>query len=110
MPSSARGSNARRSAASWSGTEDPCSPIRSMWPDARASPESGSTSWNFRDDEPELITSTRRSPVMRILRLDRGDDHRVHDVLDQRAAGQVVDRLSQPLPHPGDRGGPRAAL
>src|SRR5271166_5058711 len=67
-------------------------------PTARDAPESGSTSWYFSDDEPELITSTTRpSAVMHTLRLDRGDGDGVDDVFDQRAAGQVVHRLVEAL-------------
>ena len=44
------------------------------------------------------------------LRLDRGDGDGVDDVLDQRAAGQVVDRLAQALQHRADRDGAGAAL
>ena len=72
---------------------------------------SGSTSWYFIDDEPELITSTSSShDSSRALGLDRGDRDGVDDVGDQRTAGQVVDRLAQPLQHRADRDRPGAAL
>src|SRR5271165_323329 len=80
-------------------------------PTARDAPESGSTSWYFSDDEPELITSTTRlSAVMDTLRLDRGDGDGVDDVFDQRAAGQVVHRLVEALQHRADRDRDGAAL
>src|SRR5512133_4342010 len=102
----------------------PASPIRSTTPEASTlcprstgappwgSPEpSGmSNSWYLIDDEPVLTTSTlgmlgpihRGTPLrfpgpLRPLGLDGGDGHRVDDVGDQGAAGQVVDRLAQAL-------------
>lgn len=44
-------------------------------------PATGSTSWNFSDDEPELITSTVL--LMDALRLNRRDGHGVDYVVDQ---------------------------
>lgn len=44
------------------------------------------------------------------LRLDRGDRHGGDDVLHQRAAREVVDRLAQTLEHRADRDGARRAL
>src|ERR1700757_176967 len=108
-PSSANMSNARCSAASWSGTDEEPSPICSTLPLARATPESGSNSWNFRDDEPELITNTLIA-IADALCLDCGDGNGVHDVFDQRTPGQIVHRFAQPLQHRADRDRPGAAL
>ena len=91
-PASSSNATSQRG-ASWSATGP--SPIRSTIPSATSSPESGSTTAYFTDDEPELRTSTVVVSG-HSLRLDRGDRHGVDDVLDQRAAGQVVDRLFSP--------------
>ena len=71
-----------------------------------------STSWYFSDDEPALTTRTARAcgAVTTSPRLDRGDRHGVDDVLDQCAAGQVVDRPAEALEHRPDRHGAGAAL
>src|SRR3954451_19446969 len=79
-----------------------------MWPLASVLPESGSTSWYFSDEEPELITST--SAVMNALRLDRGDGDGVDDVFDQRTPRQVVHRFAQALQHRTDRDRARTSL
>src|SRR5215469_9973295 len=82
-------------------------------PVARALPESGSTSWNFNDDEPELITSTERFVLLAItdtLRLDRGNRNGIDDVFDQCTPGQVVHWLAQPLKYRTDRDRPGATL
>lgn len=63
------------------GNRDDRSPIRSTIPAARDMPATGSTSWNFSDDEPELITSTVL--LMDALRLNRRDGHGVDYVVDQ---------------------------
>src|SRR5918997_2909421 len=60
-------------------------------------------------DNPPLVEfspSRSRHP----LSLHRGDGDRVHDVLDQRPAGQVVHRLLQALQHRPDGDGVGAAL
>ena len=81
---------------------------------ASADPVAASSSWYFSDDDPALRTRTGRdSVVLRHdvpSRLDRGDRDGVDDVLDQRTAGQVVDRLAQALQHRPDRHGAGAAL
>ena len=65
-------------------------------------PESGSSSWNLSDDEPELITGTGRFGRLALLAitdnlcLDRGDGNRVHDVFDQRTRDRSFTGLLNP--------------
>src|SRR5512132_4175547 len=93
----------------------PASPIRSTTPEASTlcprstgappwgspDPWGMSNSWYLIDDEPVLTTSTL-GMLGGPLGLDGGDGHRVDDVGDQGAAGQVVDRLAQALEHRAD--------
>ena len=54
----------RLSAAAWSAMSLPDSPIRSMTPLALTSPDSGTSSWYFSEDDPALSTSTGRSVLV----------------------------------------------
>src|SRR4030095_12244632 len=77
-------------------SRDPASPIRSTNPLARTFWPSISNSWYLIDDDPVLTTSTL-GMLVDPLGLDGGDGHGVDDVGDGGPAGQVVDRLAQPL-------------
>src|SRR5215218_9505140 len=88
----------------------PTSPIRSTSPEASTfasrsagappwgspDPSGISNSWYLIDDDPVLTTSTL-GMLVDPLGLDGGDGHGVDDVGDGGPAGQVVDRLAQPL-------------
>src|SRR5699024_9099803 len=94
-------------------------------------PSAGSSSWNFSEEEPELMTRMRAAAGSAMgcswscgrergsaggrgggvgLRLDRGDDHGVDDVVHQGTAREVVDRPVQALQDGTDRDGARRAL
>src|SRR5699024_5379636 len=107
-------------------------PTRSTMPEASTVPSAGASSWNFSEDEPELMTRTRVSSAVSVmgsqllgqrsvlergggagrfrLRLDGGDDDGVDDVVDESSAGEVVDRLVQTLQDGADGDRPGRAL
>src|SRR5699024_10004756 len=101
-------------------------------PEASTVPSAGASSWNFREDEPELMTRTRVSSAVSVmggqllgqrsvfeggggggrfrLGLDGGDDDGVDDVVDESSTGEVVDRLVQALQDGADGDRPGRAL